>query len=132
MHIVSLVALVTLTITACATTGPAPTAQLKLYVFDCGSIELDDISDFGLSNEETSVRELFVPCYLIVHGSDRLLWDAGLPLNLAGASRPAKHATAAENGAASVHPRTSPRARRFSRNFRKFPKLCQFWNSLIR
>jgi glyoxylase-like metal-dependent hydrolase (beta-lactamase superfamily II) len=46
---------------------------------------LDDISDFGLSNEETSVRELFVPCYLIVHGSDRLLWDAGLPLNLAGA-----------------------------------------------
>lgn len=85
MRIVKLVAIVALTITACATTKPAPSPQLMLYVFDCGSIELDDISDFGLSNDETPVRELFVPCYLIVHGSDRLLWDAGLPLTLAGA-----------------------------------------------
>jgi glyoxylase-like metal-dependent hydrolase (beta-lactamase superfamily II) len=30
------------------------------------------------------VRELFVPCYLIEHREGRLLWDAGLPINLAG------------------------------------------------
>jgi N-acyl homoserine lactone hydrolase len=69
---------------ACDTTSPTGPTDLKLYVFDCGSIELDDVSPFGLSNDETPVRELFVPCYLIVHGGDRLIWDAGLPLDLAG------------------------------------------------
>jgi N-acyl homoserine lactone hydrolase len=63
-------------------------ADLRLYVFDCGVIELDDISAFGLGNDETPVRELFVPCYLIERGagneSQRLLFDAGLPMALAG------------------------------------------------
>jgi len=62
-------------------------ADVKLYVFDCGSLRLEDVSPFGLSNDETPVRELFVPCYLIEHQGDevrRLLFDAGLPAGLAG------------------------------------------------
>jgi len=59
-------------------------ASPKLYVFDCGSINLGDVTMFGLQPNETPVRELFVPCYLIEHGSERLLWDTGLPLNVAG------------------------------------------------
>ena len=59
-------------------------ADLRLYVFDCGGIGVADVSAFGLSNEETSVRELFVPCYLIEHDGDRLFWDAGLPLDMVG------------------------------------------------
>ncbi len=63
----------------------APTqADPKLFMFDCGSISLTDVSAFGLSNEETEVRELFVPCYLIENGDKRLLWDGGLPVGLAG------------------------------------------------
>ena len=57
---------------------------LRLYVFDCGSIKFEDISHFGFSNDQTEVREMFVPCYLIEHDKGRLLWDSGLPLSVVG------------------------------------------------
>ena len=53
--------------------------SVRLYVFDCGNLRTSDISMFGISNEETPVRELFVPCYLIEHPQGRMIWDAGLP-----------------------------------------------------
>ena len=56
----------------------------KLYVFDCGSLEFDDVTEFGLKATDTPVRELFVPCYLIEHAKGKLLWDTGLPLTAAG------------------------------------------------
>ncbi|HEY6597672.1 MAG TPA: N-acyl homoserine lactonase family protein [Pseudomonadales bacterium] len=56
----------------------------KLYVFDCGLINLTGVTPFGLKSDATSVRELFVPCYLIEHSKGRLLWDTGLPLSAAG------------------------------------------------
>ncbi len=62
-------------------------ADVRLYVFDCGLIGAADISMFNVSNEETPVRELFVPCYLIEHPEGRMIWDAGLPLAMAGAGR---------------------------------------------
>jgi glyoxylase-like metal-dependent hydrolase (beta-lactamase superfamily II) len=60
----------------------------KLYVFDCGILYFDDISMFNLKDDETSVRELFVPCYLIEHAKGRLFWDGGLPLSVAEADEP--------------------------------------------
>jgi glyoxylase-like metal-dependent hydrolase (beta-lactamase superfamily II) len=65
--------------------GPAAAAGPKLYVFDCGILYLDDVAIFNLSEDETSVRELFVPCYLIEHEEGRLFWDGGLPLAVAEA-----------------------------------------------
>jgi glyoxylase-like metal-dependent hydrolase (beta-lactamase superfamily II) len=63
-------------------------ANVRLFVFDCGSLTFDDVSAFGIDNEETSVRTLFVPCYLIEHDDGettrRLLFDAGLPAAVAG------------------------------------------------
>ena len=59
-------------------------ADIRLTVFDCGSISVADVSAFGISNSETDVRELFVHCYLISHPEGKLLWDAGLPLAMAG------------------------------------------------
>ncbi|PCJ26238.1 MAG: hypothetical protein COA96_05715 [SAR86 cluster bacterium] len=59
-------------------------AELKLTVFDCGHLSFPDVSAFGLSNEETSVRELIVPCYLIQHNDHLMVWDAGLPLTDVG------------------------------------------------
>ena len=60
-------------------TGP------KLSVLDCGWLGFTDITLFGLSNEESPVREMFVPCYLIEHQGKRMVWDFGLPPNIAGA-----------------------------------------------
>ncbi len=57
----------------------------RLYVFDCGAIHLTTVADFGLKDEETPVRELFVPCYMVEHARGRLLWDGGLPLKIAEA-----------------------------------------------
>ncbi len=65
----------------------AATAGPKLYLFDCGRIELDNVEMFNLKEDETSVRELFVPCYLIRHDKGVLLWDGGLPLATAGKGR---------------------------------------------
>lgn len=62
-----------------------PKASLRLYVFDCGRIRFADaaIPMFGLTTEETDVRELAVPCYVIEHERGRLLWDGGMPSALA-------------------------------------------------
>ena len=59
----------------------------KLFVFDCGLLEVDDVTMFGLEPNETAVRELFVPCYLIKHDKGTLLWNTGLPLSVAGKGR---------------------------------------------
>ena len=59
-------------------------AELQLYIFDCGRISLPDVSVFGVTEDETEVRELFVPCYLIKHDDHLMIWDAGLPLSDVG------------------------------------------------
>jgi glyoxylase-like metal-dependent hydrolase (beta-lactamase superfamily II) len=56
-----------------------PESTLKLYVFECGRLRFDTIVNFGISDDETDVRELVVPCYVVDHPDGRLLWDGGLP-----------------------------------------------------
>ncbi len=60
------------------------TAQTQLYVMDCGEIRYQTIDFFGIDNEDTAVREMFVPCYVVHHKGKYILWDAGLPLALVG------------------------------------------------
>lgn len=60
-----------------------PVAILKLYVFNCGMLRLTSIEAFSIDNEETDVRDLSVPCYLIEHEKGRLLWDGGLASEIA-------------------------------------------------
>ena len=52
---------------------------LKLYVFDCGMLRFDSIESFSISDDETDIRDLIVPCYVVDHEKGRLLWDGGLP-----------------------------------------------------
>ncbi len=59
-------------------------AELRLHVFDCGRLAFPDVAAFGISNDDTEVRELFVPCYLINHDGELMIWDAGLPLSEVG------------------------------------------------
>jgi len=54
-------------------------SSLKLYVFDCGMLRFDSIESFSVSDDETDIRDLIVPCYVVEHEKGRLLWDGGLP-----------------------------------------------------
>jgi glyoxylase-like metal-dependent hydrolase (beta-lactamase superfamily II) len=68
----------------CLALLPQPAlAGPRLAVFDCGTIVFESIANFGLAENETPVRELFVPCYLVQHERGTLFWDGGLALDLA-------------------------------------------------
>ena len=58
--------------------------SLKLYIFDCGRLGVDSPVGFSIQDDETDVRELVTPCYIVDHPAGRMLWDAGLPSSLAG------------------------------------------------
>lgn len=58
-------------------------STVKLYVFDCGRLRFENLELFRISNDETDVRELAVPCYVVEHERGRLLWDGGLPSSVA-------------------------------------------------
>ena len=54
-------------------------STLKLYVFDCGMLRFESLEGFSVADDETDIRDLIVPCYVIEHEKGRLLWDGGLP-----------------------------------------------------
>ena len=58
-------------------------SALKVYVFECGMLRFESIENFAISDDETDIRDLIVPCYVVEHGNGRLLWDGGLPSKLA-------------------------------------------------
>jgi glyoxylase-like metal-dependent hydrolase (beta-lactamase superfamily II) len=58
----------------------AATPEVKMYRLDCGQMTLGDksmMSDTGLYKGQS--YDIVMSCYLIKHGSDWMLWDAGLP-----------------------------------------------------
>ena len=57
-------------------------SSLKLYVFECGRLRFDTVANFGVNDDETNVRELVVPCYIVDHPEGRMLWDGGLPSSI--------------------------------------------------
>jgi glyoxylase-like metal-dependent hydrolase (beta-lactamase superfamily II) len=68
-----------LLLAACVTERPAPAQPLRLYVFNCGSIEVLDVSVFHPGIGKGEHKTLADSCYLIVHPNGTLMWDAGLP-----------------------------------------------------
>jgi glyoxylase-like metal-dependent hydrolase (beta-lactamase superfamily II) len=62
-----------------ATTETEGRSALRLYVFDCGILRFESLENFSISNDETDIRDLIVPCYVVEHERGRLLWDGGLP-----------------------------------------------------
>jgi glyoxylase-like metal-dependent hydrolase (beta-lactamase superfamily II) len=68
---------------AAAQTDPSPTHRapsprsLRLYVFDCGTIHVADLSRFSLKPEEVATTDLSVACFLVTHPKGTLIWDAG-------------------------------------------------------
>jgi glyoxylase-like metal-dependent hydrolase (beta-lactamase superfamily II) len=54
-----------------------PPRSLRLYVFDCGTIHVADLSRFSLKPEEVATTDLSVTCFLVTHPKGTLIWDAG-------------------------------------------------------
>ena len=82
MHLTRILLVATLLLGGCSG-GENPDSDhsvaLRLYEFDCGRLSFDSIEGFSIAGDETDVRELAVPCYMIEHEKGRLLWDGGLP-----------------------------------------------------
>lgn len=60
-----------------ASIGGARPQKLRLYVLDCGTLDIKNTERFGLKRQEVAKTELSVPCFLVVHPKGTLLWDAG-------------------------------------------------------
>ena len=74
-----------LALSACASnkSAPAPTSALRLYVLNCGMIEVLDLSVFQPGIGKGEHKTLTDSCYLVVHPKGTMMWDAGLPDALA-------------------------------------------------
>lgn len=68
-----------LSLSAIAADKAAAPASLRLYVMDCGRIDVTDMGWFSDTGEyDGKAGTMSVPCFLIRHPKGDLLWDAGL------------------------------------------------------
>jgi N-acyl homoserine lactone hydrolase len=58
--------------------GPVAAVGLRLYIFDCGTLQDRDGVPYGLTREQVPARDLADPCALVVHPRGTLLWETGL------------------------------------------------------
>lgn len=56
---------------------PPPPQTLRLYVFNCGSLDISDPERFRFKKEELATTNMSVACFLIVHPRGTLMWDVG-------------------------------------------------------
>jgi glyoxylase-like metal-dependent hydrolase (beta-lactamase superfamily II) len=57
--------------------APPPPNSLRLYVFNCGSLDISDPERFRFKREELATTNMSVACFLIVHPKGTLMWDVG-------------------------------------------------------
>jgi len=54
-----------------------PPKSVRLYVFDCGSLNIPDTSPYQLKPEELATTYMSVACFLVAHPKGTMIWDAG-------------------------------------------------------
>jgi N-acyl homoserine lactone hydrolase len=54
-----------------------PPKSVRLYVFDCGSLNIPDVSPYQLKKEDLATTFMSVPCFLVAHPKGTMIWDAG-------------------------------------------------------
>lgn len=63
------------------TANATPETDLKLYVLECGYMDMRDWDAFkaffGVDKDQVEIPAQANPCFLVVHGEETLLWDAG-------------------------------------------------------
>jgi glyoxylase-like metal-dependent hydrolase (beta-lactamase superfamily II) len=55
-----------------------PPPSVRLYVFDCGKLDIPDISPYQLTRAEIATNVMSVPCFLVAHPKGTLMWDVGV------------------------------------------------------
>lgn len=60
-----------------------PVTSPRIYVFDCGTVEVADISVFSPGVDVGKKKVLTDSCYLIAHPKGTLMWDTGFSDELA-------------------------------------------------
>jgi N-acyl homoserine lactone hydrolase len=68
-----------LAVAGCAFAQPKakPPKSVRLYVIDCGTLAIPDISPYQLKKEELATTLMSAPCFLVAHPKGTLMWDAG-------------------------------------------------------
>jgi N-acyl homoserine lactone hydrolase len=54
-----------------------PPKSVRLYVFDCGTLDIPDTSPYGFKKEELASAVMSAPCFLVAHPKGTLMWDTG-------------------------------------------------------
>lgn len=54
-----------------------PPTSVRLYVFDCGSLNIPDTSPYQLRKEELATNYMSVLCFLVAHPKGTMIWDVG-------------------------------------------------------
>lgn len=63
--------------TAAGQTKATPPKSVRLYVFDCGRLDIPDTSAYRLKKEELASSVMSAPCFLVTHPKGTLMWDTG-------------------------------------------------------
>jgi N-acyl homoserine lactone hydrolase len=56
---------------------PQPPQSLRLYVLDCGKINITSGESVGFKPGELANTNMVTPCFLIVHPRGSMIWDTG-------------------------------------------------------
>ena len=59
------------------TRKPAPPKSVRLYVLDCGRINVANGDAMGFKPGELATSNMVTPCFLIVHPRGTMIWDTG-------------------------------------------------------
>ena len=65
-------------LTGAQTRKAQPPNSVRLYVFDCGKLDIPDITPYQLTRAEIATNVMSVPCFLIAHPKGTLMWDVGV------------------------------------------------------
>lgn len=60
-----------------AIAAPAPPKSVRLYVIDCGILNIPDTSPYQLKKEDLAESRMSAPCFLVAHPKGTLMWDTG-------------------------------------------------------
>ncbi len=66
------------TLSANAQKRPESVKSLRLYVFDCGTLDMPDVGRYNFKREELATNLMSSACFLIVHPKGTLMWDTGV------------------------------------------------------
>jgi N-acyl homoserine lactone hydrolase len=57
--------------------APKPPSSVRLYVIDCGVLDIPDTSPYRLTKADVVTTKMSAPCFLVAHPKGTMMWDTG-------------------------------------------------------